>query len=82
MSADGSFSFAGREWDYEILNVEGYDGEELDPGDFENADRVFYSVTDSNGETFYRWVGGPYLEEGDVVEAIEDEVEHYQEIAS
>jgi hypothetical protein len=81
VSGSGGFESGGRPWTYEIITVESYDGEELEPGDFEEADRVYYCVTDSNGETFYRWLGGPYMSEEDVVGAIEDEVGAYEEMA-
>lgn len=81
MPSSGSFDSGGRSWTYEIITVEGNDGETLDSDDFENADRVYYSVTDDNGQSYYRWLGGPYLSEHDVEEAIEDEVSAYEELA-
>lgn len=80
--ADGSFILRGQEWSFTLLNSEGYDGEEWDAGDVEDhidqADRVFYSVEDAGGETFYRWLGGPFESIADLESAIIDDTEVYE----
>ena len=81
--ADGSFYFRGKDWSYDILNAEGYGGEEWQ-GYFnvaehiQETDRIFYSVDDGHGETYYRWVGGPFVSMDDLEAAIMDAVEYYE----
>jgi hypothetical protein len=45
----------------------------------QEADEVFYSVSYGGGETFYRWISGPYEDIGDVYEAIFDTENSYTE---
>lgn len=66
----------------EIIEVHAYDGvyqgsEALDH--LEEADQVFYSVT-WGGETYYRWVGGPFETLEDVEAAIADSEDYYSEM--
>jgi hypothetical protein len=81
--ADGSFDLRGSSWNFTLLNAEGYNGEEYDGAaeiedHIEELDRIFYSVESSEGETFYRWVSGPYESLNDLEEAIRDETEEYE----
>jgi hypothetical protein len=75
---------AGDYDNIDIIEVHTYDavfeGEEaLDH--LEEADQVFYSVT-WGGETYYRWVGGPFESLSDVEDAIADSEDFYKELAS
>jgi hypothetical protein len=77
--SDGSFEQDGRPYSYEILEIYDYDGDEIDESELEGADRVFYKVEAEYGthETFYRWLGGPFEDIGDVAAAIEDDTDFY-----
>jgi hypothetical protein len=80
--ADGSFILRGQEWWFNLLSAEGYEGEEWNEGEIEEnldkTDRVFYNVEDEGGESYYRWLGGPFENIDDLIAAIEDETEHYE----
>jgi hypothetical protein len=73
---------AGDYDNIEIIEVHTYDGvfqgedctEHLD-----EADQVFYSVT-WGGETYYRWVSGPFESIEDVEDAIGDAEDYYKEL--
>jgi hypothetical protein len=80
--ADGEFELGGKPYSYEILEIQTYDGESYtgpEMGDhIQEADRVFYSVDDPTGETYYRWLGGPFENIEDVESAIEDDTDAYE----
>lgn len=85
MSISGSFEDEfSREVVWEVQEIHTNDGEVRSPDEVNNmgedylreADRVFYTI-DMGGETFYRWVAGPFEGESDVEQAIIDEQEAY-----
>jgi hypothetical protein len=81
----GSFENAlGQEVTYDILELHDYEGRVWDGGDMEShlheSDRVFYEI-EVGGETYYRWVAGPFESEGDLESAIADEADFYTEAA-
>lgn len=81
----GSFvDSIGREVAWNVVEVHDYAGEVHSEGDMEDylseADRVFYEVT-VGGETYFRWVAGPYESVSDVENAIADEVDFYADAA-
>jgi hypothetical protein len=77
----GNFEINGREFHFEIVEVVDYEGT-VDTGagidDVTEADRVFYTASDDKGETYYRWLAGPFESVDDIVAAIEDEVSEYE----
>jgi hypothetical protein len=68
----------------EIIEVHTYDdtfqGDEA-LGHLDEADQVFYSVS-WGGETYYRWVAGPFESLSDVEDAIGDAEDYYQELVA
>jgi hypothetical protein len=80
--SDGSFEQDGRPYSYEILEIVGYDGDEIDESEIHEADQVFYKVEAEWGEkeTFYRWIGGPFESMDDIEYAIEDETDFYADV--
>lgn len=81
--ADGSRTGEANER-FQVVEVHAMDGniyqgeEALDH--LEEADEVFYEI-DSFGETYYRWVGGPFSDVADVEAAAEDAEDVYSEAA-
>lgn len=75
-----------KDYDLVIWQVTTFDGETYEGGEalehLEEADQVFYSVSYAGGEEFYRWVAGPFEDQDGLESAIDDEVEHYTEVAS
>lgn len=73
-------------WSIEIIEIVTEDGETIagNPTDeeFQESDEIFYSVESPDGEKFYRYIYGPYDSEDDVISAIEDEANFYEELAS
>lgn len=74
---------AGREVDWELVEVHDYDGG-VYPGydatdHLRETDRAFYRITVA-GDTYYRWVAGPFESEWDLGAAIEDEADFYSAI--
>jgi hypothetical protein len=80
--SDGTFFLRGQEWSFTILSAEGYDGQEWEGSAINDhlpeTDRVFYSVEDMGGETYYRWVAGPFESDYDLEEIIIEETESYE----
>lgn len=83
----GSFDREDREYKWEILSINTFDGGEItaselegeDEGDeFLEADQVYYVVTDDKGEEFYRWLGGPYEDVSSIEGAIMDDTDFYE----
>lgn len=68
----------------EIIEVITEDGETISgtPSSdiFQEADEIFYSVEGPDGEKHYRYIYGPYDSEDDVRSAIDDEIDHYEEL--
>lgn len=77
--SDGNFEQDGRPYNYDILEIVGFDGEALGEGEIDEADQVFYKVEAEWGENevFYRWLGGPFEHIEDVESAIEDDTDFY-----
>jgi hypothetical protein len=80
---NGNFDLDGRSFHYEILEIhtihgDTYTGSEMEDH-LEDSDRIFYSVTAPDGQEFHRWLGGPYEDFDQLVEAIEDETGGYDE---
>jgi hypothetical protein len=80
----GSFDINGRTFHFNIVEVVDYEGS-VDTGagidDVTEADKIFYTATDDKGETYYRWLAGPFESVDDITAAIEDELDAYEEIA-
>lgn len=81
--SDGSFYLRGRDWNYEIISAQGYDGQDWNGVEevgehIDETDRIFYSVEDGQGEHYYRWLAGPFADIGDLEGAIQDETEEYE----
>jgi hypothetical protein len=78
----GSFELNGIQFNYEIMEIHTFDGEEYQGSDIENhveeADRVFYNVKDPEGETYYRWIGGPFEDLSQIADAIQDDSDVYE----
>lgn len=84
MSISGYFLIGEETFQYEIERIRTFDGDEYENDeDIENnllqADQVFYKAEGTDGDTYYRWLGGPYENVTDVEAAIIDEVDHYEE---
>lgn len=73
-------SYKERTYDYEILQVERQDGrtigererQRITEDDLQDADKIFYRVTDHEGNEMYKWVAGPFPDQRGVEGAIED----------
>lgn len=73
-------SYKERTYDYEILQVDKENGQtvgeaerdQITEADLQDADRVFYRVTDHEGNEMYKWVAGPFPDQRGVEGAIED----------
>lgn len=81
MSVGGSFEDEfGREIVWELQEIHTYDGQvysgDEDEDHLREADRAFYTI-DIGGETFYRWVAGPFESESDLEASIHDEADAY-----
>lgn len=82
MAESGDFNIGDQGFRYDIEYIQTYDGSEYSGSDMEDhikeADRVFYHVYRySDGEDYYRWLGGPFESVDDVELAIIDETDVY-----
>lgn len=77
-----------RGYDIEIIQVDTFDGDtyegaEIEQEHLEEADQVFYTITYSgSGESFYRWVAGPFEDMDSLEATIEDDETFYRELAA
>lgn len=86
---DGDFEIQGREFHYEIISVEGTDGEVYSEGEVQQyigdieLERIVYTVepSDGTGESVYRSVYGPFESFEDIETAIIDESGYYESAA-
>lgn len=71
-----------REINVTLIEAHGYDDQQWTSDDIgENlheADRIFYELEDDKGESFYRWVAGPFESEADLYDAIQEEYSVYE----
>ncbi len=72
-----------REVNVTIIESHGYDDQVYMPDEvnehLDETDRIFYSIEDSDGESFFRWVAGPFESEADLYTAIEEEFSIYED---
>ncbi len=76
----------GRDgWEIDVIEVITEEGEALQGSvsddDMTHADEIFYSVKLPNGETYYRYLYGPFQSVDDLESAITDETDFYEELA-
>jgi hypothetical protein len=81
MPLDGQFDLNGQTFRYQIVEIHtpggDYSGVDIEDH-IREADQVFYEATGS-GETYHRWLGGPFEHVDDVELAIEEEIDVYEE---
>jgi hypothetical protein len=84
-SLDGDFDINGRAFHYEVVEIHDYEGRDWTGTDIEDhleeADQVFYRATGPNDQDYWRWIGGPFEGMDQLIAAIEDEVDGYEEAA-
>lgn len=85
MDYTGDFQVGEQTFRYTIDHMIDYAGDTVTPDDMadrmKEADQVFYSVEAADGETYYRWVGGPFADMESLEQAITDETDHYESVA-
>lgn len=81
---DGEFELDGRPYSYELIEATGYDGESWSDSEIgehiHECDQVFYKIESEfgGGDTYYRWLGGPFESMEDIESAIEDDADFYE----
>jgi len=83
MSLSGDFDIRGQLYHFSLTESVSFDGEHYTGDEIEEhlseSDQIFYSLETEDGDTFYRWLSGPWEGFDDVEQAIQDETDAYEE---
>jgi len=83
VSLYGSFNIGGTQFNYEIISLTDTNGNEWGPSELEEhietSDQIYYKAEpDDDGETYYRWIAGPFDSMDQIEAAIIDEIDAYE----